>query len=89
MIDGRGARPVMATMFTPRLSNTRPAPPMDEMKKPSQHGECPVKTSRFVPGKMDPARRPVPMFRLPCFHVRWRPRSTGPKNVPRGYRLMR
>jgi hypothetical protein len=29
--DGRGARPTIVTRFTPRLSKTSPAPPIDEM----------------------------------------------------------
>ena len=33
----------------PRLSKTSPALPMEEMKNPVQHGENPVKISRFEP----------------------------------------
>ncbi len=55
---------LIETMLIPRLSNTRAAPPMEETKNPPQHGEKPVKTSRLDPGKIEPARRPAPMFRL-------------------------
>ncbi len=33
-------------------------------------------------GKIEPARRPTPMFRDCVWEERWRPRSTGPKNLP-------
>src|SRR5574341_625792 len=63
-MEGEGALPTRATMFRPRLSKTRPAPPMEETKNPPQHGENPVRMSRLDPGKIDPASRPTPMFRL-------------------------
>lgn len=33
-IDGEGAIPTRATIFTPRLSKTKPAPPMEDTKNP-------------------------------------------------------
>jgi len=36
---------------------------MDETKKPVQHGEKPLKNSRFAPGKIDPASSPVQIFK--------------------------
>jgi len=54
---------------------------MEEMKKPLQQGENPVTIMRLQPGKMEPASKPTPKFKLFNRPDRWSPRSTGPKKV--------